>query len=446
MLDLVVTSVEPAGRPPDDSLRPRFQRELRSFFASTPGRLTLLGLVLVVITVAAGLLAAATIERRESRLSLLLTETEPLANSSQTLYGALSVADAAAATAFISGGLEHADVRARYTQSIGEASADVVSASAGLDPSDTTGHLELSSISTQLSVYTGLIETARANNRIGNPVGSAYLSEASNLMQTSILPVAQQLHAERATAVTKVQQDSQTPPWWPIAAFVVVLTALVLTQWHLARRSRRTFNGGLVLASIAVAAALVWIVVVGVVSAVSTGRALESSAYPLHQLTTARIAAQQARTVETLALARRDAAAVRNDTFAGEVRTVESVLAGLAEHDRAEVDPGVLSRALDARQTWVSAHSRMSERLGIGDYTGASDIATGPGPEDSAAAYGALDRELTQAMIDTRDSLRSNIAHAAKVFALSAPGTTALTALGVAGILIGFWPRLREYR
>ena len=36
---------------------------------------------------------------------------------------------AAAATAFISGGLEPAEVRDRYTQSIGEASAEIVQAS-----------------------------------------------------------------------------------------------------------------------------------------------------------------------------------------------------------------------------------------------------------------------------------------------------------------------------
>ena len=69
-------------------------------------------------------LATAAIENRQANLDLLLVETEPLANSAQNLYSALSLADAAAATAFISGGLEPAEVRDRYTQSIGEASAD----------------------------------------------------------------------------------------------------------------------------------------------------------------------------------------------------------------------------------------------------------------------------------------------------------------------------------
>ena len=39
-----------------------------------------------------------------------------------------------------------------------------------------------------------LIEIARTNNREGNPVGSSYLSEASGLMQSTILPDAAQLY------------------------------------------------------------------------------------------------------------------------------------------------------------------------------------------------------------------------------------------------------------
>src|SRR5260370_34882474 len=54
----------------------------------------------------------------------------------------------------------------------------------------------LGRVNAQLSVYTGLVETARTNNRAGNPVGSSYLSEASALMQTQSLPDAQRLYEE----------------------------------------------------------------------------------------------------------------------------------------------------------------------------------------------------------------------------------------------------------
>ena len=71
----------------------------------------------------------------------------------------------------------------------------------------------LGRVNAQLAVYTGLVETARTNNRAGNPVGSSYLSEASSLMQTQILPDAQRLYEETQQAGRRrdhrVDQDSR---------------------------------------------------------------------------------------------------------------------------------------------------------------------------------------------------------------------------------------------
>ncbi|MET0798007.1 MAG: hypothetical protein ABWY21_11510 [Rhodococcus sp. (in: high G+C Gram-positive bacteria)] len=453
MVDRVVPSIEPRSLPPSEATsvsaedeRALLRRELQAFMSSTPGRLTVVGLILIAITLIAGLLATAAIENRQANLDLLLVETEPLANSAQNLYSALSLADAAAATAFISGGLEPADVRDRYTQSIGEASAEIVQASAGLDSTDLAGHSALTTISTDLSVYTGLVETARANNRVGNPVGAAYLSEASQLMQTSLLPMAQQLHASQETLVSQVQRDFETPPWWPIVAFVLVLCALVGTQVYFSRKSRRRFNLGLILASIAVAAALLWLLTVGLVSALATGRALDAGAEPLHELTEARIMAQQARTVETLTLARRDSTAEDNVTFTRKVDALRDTLERLQNDDRARVNSDVLTAALDSRQQWVAAHTRMYNSLGNGDFNSAAAITIGAGEQDSAAEYGRLDHELWQGIVDSRTNLRSDVSYASRVLAASAPGMTVLAVLGVAGIFIGFWPRLREYQ
>ncbi|MFF1944811.1 hypothetical protein ACFVWF_22020 [Rhodococcus qingshengii] len=453
MVDRVVPSIEPRSLPPSEATsvsaedeQALLRRELQAFMSSTPGRLTVVGLILVAITLIAGLLATAAIENRQANLDLLLVETEPLANSAQNLYSALSLADAAAATAFISGGLEPAEVRDRYTQSIGEASAEIVQASAGLDSTDLAGHSALTTISTDLSVYTGLVETARANNRVGNPVGAAYLSEASQLMQTSLLPMAQQLHASQETLVSQVQRDFETPPWWPIVAFVFVLCALVATQMYFSRKSRRRFNLGLILASLAVAAALLWLLTVGLVSALATGRALDAGAEPLHELTEARIMAQQARTVETLTLARRDSTAEDNVTFTRKVDALRDILEGLQSDERARVNSEVLTAALDSRQQWVAAHTRMYDRLGNGDFTSAAAITIGAGEQDSAAEYGKLDHELWQGIVDSRTNLRSDVSYASRVLAASAPGMSVLAVLGVAGIFIGFWPRLREYQ
>ena len=43
--------------------------------------------------------------------------------------------------------------------------------------------------------------TAQANNRAGSPIGVAYLSESSALMQQGILPAAERLYASQSNAV-----------------------------------------------------------------------------------------------------------------------------------------------------------------------------------------------------------------------------------------------------
>jgi hypothetical protein len=51
---------------------------------------------------------------RRDRLETLRSHTEPLADAARRIYGALSIADTAATTGFLSGGIEPLDVRDRY--------------------------------------------------------------------------------------------------------------------------------------------------------------------------------------------------------------------------------------------------------------------------------------------------------------------------------------------
>ena len=163
---------------PEESDRP-----VVDFLGSTPGRLALVAVVLVVALLAVGVTASKTVSDRQGRLETLRSHTEPLADAAQRIYGAVSFANTTAATAFLSGGVEPDDVRDRYDAAIGQASAGLVTASNGVSPNDIRSLTLLTDISNQLAVYTGLLATARANNRAGRPIGVAYLSESSTLMQ-----------------------------------------------------------------------------------------------------------------------------------------------------------------------------------------------------------------------------------------------------------------------
>ena len=80
-------------------------------------------------------------------------------------------------------------------------------------------------LSTELPVYTGLVETARADNRLGLPVGAAYLAEASQLMRSRLLPAADALYRQENARLAAVYGQATG---LPVLGVVVALIAAVV--------------------------------------------------------------------------------------------------------------------------------------------------------------------------------------------------------------------------
>ncbi|MEV5836566.1 hypothetical protein [Nocardia sp. NPDC052112] len=419
---------------------------LRSFALSTPGRLIAIGLLLIGLCLAAGMMTAATVSDRQQALDILLDDTEPDANSSHHLYTSLSIADAAASTAFIAGGLEPQAVRDRYSQALGEASAELVTQSghaAGQATDDDPDTRLRTGIATGLPVYSGLVETARANNRNGYPVGAAYLSEASNQMQTVLLPMAAQLQSHRSDAVSAAQRHHVQPPWSAIGVLILALGTLIWAQFDLSKRWHRVLNPGLLLASTAMLILLAWTVVAGSVSAAEMIGGRDHGAVPSSRLTESRILTQQARSAETLKLVRRDATGDYDRTYESSVTRLNELLSGYPSDAPAA---GEIEQARAALTRWRAAHQRMNDTLARGDFVGAATVATGPGAADAAAQVEAMDRALGLGLDATRETLRDNISGAARSLDFLAPGAMVLGILAAAYVGLGIWPRLREYR
>ncbi|PPJ08319.1 hypothetical protein C5E44_28810 [Nocardia nova] len=421
--------------------------DVRAFARSSPARLIALGLLLLGLCLVAGAVTSGEVGNRQHALDYLLDEAEPDANSAQHLYTSLSVADAAAGTAFISGGLEPKPVRDRYDQAVGEAAAELVAQSdnAGT-PGSATPDADTrlrTGVATELPVYTGLIETARANNREGHPVGAAYLSEASNLMQTSMLPTAQELQEHRSAAIAATQRRHVRPPWAAIVLPILTLAALVAAQFYLARRWHRVLNPGLLVASGILLILLAWTVIAGSFSAVATSSGRDDGAVPGAQLTESRILAQQARAAETLKLVRRDASGDYDHTY----DTATARLDDLLTHYPGDA-PGAddVRNAHAALGRWRSAHQRMNDALGRGDFPAATVVAIGADPAQASAAVDTLDTALAAGMGETRNTLRGEISDAARALDFLAPGALTLAALAAVFVVAGLWPRLREYR
>jgi hypothetical protein len=334
-------------------------------------------------------------------------------------------------------------VRSAYLQAVGAAATETTGGAAGDEAPGSPTRMELAAIAARLPSYAGVVETARADNRLGLPVGAAYLTEASNLMQSEMLPMADQLYQQRADQVADTLQRYDHPPWGAIILLALAMAALAFAQIYLLRNWRRVFNPGLVLASFAVLIMVLWVGAGTSIAAADTHRALDEGATPTDMLTQARILAQQARSAETLKLSRRDTGGQYDQSFDTAIGELRNVLAAYPED--ATGDDSVRD-AEEHTDGWVAAHERTNDAIARADYTTAVNITIGPGPDDATAHFTAVDEDLERGIADSRDDLRTKVANGARALEGVVPGALLLTPIAVLSIAIGMVPRLREYR
>lgn len=437
-VELAHPSTEPlAHRTPTEPAHPRWW-----FVNTTPGRILTIGAILATLGILSAFAIATTINERQNQLTKVLDHTEPLAFAAGQLYTTLSVADADAATAFIAGAEPRA-VRQRYEQAITDAAVAVTQASRDLtDPPlvDLLGR-----INAQLAVYTGLIETARTNNRMGNPVGSSYLSEASALMQDTILPEAQTLYEQ-----TSARVDAETTASASIPAPVIIVVAATLGfgifahRW-LARRTRRRVNIGLVVGGLAIAVMIVWVGTALVISTTSSRGAKNTAADSLRTVTNLAITAQQARADETLSLIRRGDEDVRKRSYYQRVDAMRQQLSDyLARTDT--VNKAGLAQADQLLDRWRQADVRINDYIAVGNYQAATEVALGTGEDDSTPAFEKLNEALSQGIRESRQQLRSDILSARRVLSGTTVGGALLSVGAALAVALGLWPRMSEYR
>jgi hypothetical protein len=412
------------------------------FLWTTPGRILTIGFVLAALVAACAFATSTTINDRQRALTTVLNHTEPLAFAAGQLYTTLSVADAAAATAFIAGA-EPQDVRQRYEQAITDASVAVTRASSGL--TDEPMVLLLGRVNAQLAVYTGLVETARTNNRAGNPVGSSYLSEASALMQTQILPDAQRLYEETSR---RVDAETTASTRIPAPVILVVLATLLFgafaNRW-LARRTRRRVNIGFVAGGVAVLIMVVWVGTAIIISTADSRSAKSTAAQSLKTVTSMAITAQQARADETLSLIRRGDEGVRKQSYYQRIDMMEQQLSDYLGREDA-IDKTDLADAEQLLQRWRAADDRINAYVAVGNYQAATQVALGTGEDDSTPAFDKLDAALTKGIEESRQQLRGDITNARRVLSGATVGAAVLSLVAAIAVALGLWPRMSEYR
>jgi len=437
-VELAHPSTEPPGlRSPAEPAHPRWW-----FISTTPGRILTIGIVLAALGGASAFATSTTINHRQQVLTTVLNHTEPLSFAAGRLYTTLSVADAAAATAFIAEA-EPRPVRLRYEQAITDAAVAVARASSGL--TDEPLVELLGRLNAELAVYTGLIEIARTNNREGNPVGSSYLSEASGLMQSSILPDAARLYQETSK---RVDTETTASTQIPLPVILVVVTTVLFGAFahrFLAHRTRRRINPGLVVGGLAILVMVVWVGTALTISTTASRSAKDTAAESLKTVTNVAITAQQARADETLSLIRRGDEEKRKESFYQRIDSMHRQLDQYMSRGDA-VDKADLQGADQLLLRWRQANDRINSYISVGNYRAATQIALGSGEDDSTPAFDKLEDELVKAMDQSRTQLRNDVLNARSGLSGAQVGGVVLSLGAAIAVALGLWPRLKEYR
>lgn len=430
----------------------RVLKRLYSFASTTPGKLFGVTVILTVALAAAGFSMASSSAARHDDLDTLLSSTEPMSNAAHHLYTNLSLADTVATTGFVQAGVESKSNRERYNAAIDAASVAATQSVVGSSEEDERVRELVTFIQRELPVYTALVEKARVNHRAGNAVANSYMSNASALMRTQILPAASELFALTSEKVSHQQQRLTRPQWVPLSGLVAALIFLGLAQWWLWRLTRRRLNRGFVAATVLLFTALVWAAGANLATWASGHQGFETVSRPWDSLTASRIEAQQMRTSETLALVMRSSQQDMSVHFDSTVYSVDQALrdyeAALGDDPEVTPNPELIPQAQQAVEDWTTTHDSFMADLSAGEYDSALYQATAidqDGDPTAASAFNAVDNSLATLIDQARAAMRNYLVQGLNAMTLVSTGVSLATFGAIIAVWLGIRPRLQEY-
>jgi len=407
----------------------------RRALSGTPGRLRILALLAVTGCLLFAVGAFSTFGSTDDALRRGGANAAQLVRV-QAIHTNLVRADADATNAFLVGGLEPADQRADYTSSMAQASR-LIAQAAKAQPADGQA---LGALNNAVLTYGGLIEQARATNRQALPVGAQYLRVASSGLRSDALPILDALVKANDARVGAEFDAAAGASAALISSGVLALLVLVGGMVWLSRRTHRYVNLPLAVATLAILVTLVigWISLAAIASRVGTVR--DGSYAATLATATARIAAFDAKSNESLTLIARGSGSKFEKAWLSSSTMVT---------DRSAASARLRDDAASAGGLWkkyVDTHRHIREADDRGRWEAAVKQATGSGPTSANATFDAFDAASASALTsssraasDSLDTPRSWLPFAAWLALL----------VGIAAAVSAWWGvslRLEEYR
>jgi hypothetical protein len=426
--------------------RPGLLRRVGGLRHTSPGRLQLFIALLLALGVLSGVFAGFTGASAGAGTRDLGDRAQPLLVEAETVYTALADADTTAAQAFLAGGLEPSALTRRYDDDLRRAATALTSA-ARRTPETGQAADAVRALSAGIAEYSALVSTARANNRQGLPIGASYLAEASRLNRDTLQPQARQLFDDAQREVDEGYGKAGAGGWVALLliSLLALLFALILTQFSLSRRTRRTFNVPLLAAT---AVTLVFTICAVAILLTQQSR-LDSTANrgtrPMASIASARLLALQARGDEALTLAGRAGSGPYETDFDA---VAERLLMerGPMVNSYEALDPhlgATMDRAVTSFQRYVDAHSDVRALDDGGDYEAAVKLAIGP---ETTKAFENVRTELDTAMENRKAFFTEEIGDAGNGLGLLAVGGPVLAVAICVLAFLGLRARLEEYR
>jgi hypothetical protein len=463
MASSVGVSPDPSTRAPAEQ---RAWQLSRLDDATTPRRLRLLLVGLACLSLAWGALAALTAEQHASAAADVVAVSEPLSLDAEQIYQGLSDADATAAYAFLSGGLEPAAAQQRYNADITQAAIHIEAASALMGSSAARTQLpaplatqastagaatgdDLATLSAGLPVYADEVGTAQADNRLGLPLGAAYLREASGSLRGTLLPAASDIYARESGLLTSASAQATGLPLIVVAVVIGLGFGYVLYRsWRwLTRHTHRRVNYGLLVAAVAFAVSLVWLAGAFAVGRTELLHAQQQGSAPAEAFARADVAALRAHADESLTLIDDSGDDSYQNDFVAQQKLLgpgPGTLLGVVEASTGHRSAG--SAAAADAQAWYRAHAALRTLDDSGEQNGHAAAVQSALTGDAAVKFAALSAALSDGISTHQAAFASSARSGRDAFTGLAAGMIVASLVMVAGCAWGLNRRLAEYR